>query len=84
MSHFSRNAPDAQALVTLFVQKMLEKGFLASHRFYVNYAQKTDHVDAYLSAVEEAFLLIAEAQKKNNVRECLTGGVAQPGFHRLT
>jgi len=84
MSHFSFEYPQAQIMMTLFVQEMLAKGILASNRFYANYAHKEEHVEKYLKAVKKSFCLIADAQVKNKVKNCLRGEVAKPGFCRLT
>jgi len=84
MSHFSFQYPEALAMMTLFVQSLLERGFLASNRFYANFAHKEEHVDSYLKAVKETFDLIAEAQRHQRVAACLKGSVAKPGFHRWT
>jgi len=68
----------------LFVQLMLEKGFLATLAFYAMYAHQTFHVENYLSAVDEAFEVIANAQKAGDVERQLKGKPAMSGFKRLT
>jgi hypothetical protein len=72
------------AMKTLFVQLMLENGFLASTLFYAMYAHKKDHVEEYLHAVDEAFADISEANKAGNIEKCLKGPPASVGFKRLT
>jgi glutamate-1-semialdehyde aminotransferase len=84
MSHFEFTYPDGLALMTLFVQEMLKKGFLSSNRCYVNFAHTDAHVDLYLRAVDSVFEFIADARRHNNVDKKLYGGIAKPGFHRLT
>jgi len=84
LSHFSFEYPNGQAMMTLFVQLMLEKGFLASNRFYASFAHTMDHVRSYLLAVERVFSCIAELQKNNSVEKELKGPVAHSGFKRLT
>ena len=55
LSHFSFDAPNAMALKALYVQLMLDHGFLASTSFYAMLAHTEDHVDRYLEAVDEVF-----------------------------
>jgi glutamate-1-semialdehyde aminotransferase len=84
LSHFSLNYENAQAIRTLFTQMMLEKGFLASNAFYATYAHQYDHVESYLTAVEETFALLVELITRGDVEGNLKGPVAHSGFRRLT
>lgn len=84
LSHFSFEYDNSQAMMTLFVQLLLDKGFLASGRFYASLAHERKHVEAYLSAVAEAFAIISVAKKENRVEKLLKGAVASSGFTRLT
>jgi len=84
LSHFSFEYRDAQALRTLFIQVMLEKGFLATNAFYATYAHQTCDVEAYLHGVDDAFAVIAAAINRNEVAHSLKGPVAHAGFRRLT
>jgi glutamate-1-semialdehyde aminotransferase len=84
LSHFSFEYENGQAMMTLFTQLMLEKGFLASGRFYATYAHQKSHTEKYLEAVDEVFSCIAEAAEKGNVEQNLKGPVAHIGFQRLT
>ena len=84
MGHFTFEYPDAQSIKTLFVQLMLEKGFLATNAFYASYGHKKNDVDDYLVTVDEAFGYIAEAIKEKSVEKRLKGPPAHSGFKRLT
>jgi len=84
LSHFSFEYEDGQAMMTLFTQMMLERGFLASGRFYASYAHKDEHIKGYLKAAEEIFIFIAKAKKNGEVQRSLNGPVAHSGFSRLT
>ncbi len=84
LSHFNFEYDNALAMSTLFVQLMLEKGFLASGRFYACLAHQDIHVTSYLIAVEEAFKVISEAKRNNQVESLLKGPIAHGGFRRLT
>jgi glutamate-1-semialdehyde 2,1-aminomutase len=83
LAHFRIDAPDAQALRTLFTQRMLERGFLATNAYYATYAHQDCHIDAYLAAAGETFAELAQAIEANLVRSLLKGPVAHAGFYRL-
>lgn len=84
LSHFNFEYPNKQAIITLFTQMMLERGFLASGRFYASYAHQDCHVEAYLKEVDKIFKFIAEAINEGKVEQYLQGPVAHSGFSRLT
>ena len=84
LTHFTFNYPNALELKTLFTQLMLEKGFLASTGIYTSFANKKEHIEAYLKAVDEVFKVISEAIKKEKVSSLLKGPVCHAGFKRLT
>ena len=84
LSHFAFDHPDAQSLKALFVQLMLEKGFLASNSFYAMYAHQPEHVDAYLEAADSALAAVSQALVSNAVSERLEGLPSAVGFKRLT
>jgi glutamate-1-semialdehyde 2,1-aminomutase len=69
--------------VTLFIQEMLGRGFLASDRFYPTVRHEDTQVAAYLDAVDSAFGRIAEARAAGDVRRRLAGPVKHTGFARL-
>ncbi len=83
LSHFGFDDPQALQMTTLFIQCMLDKGFLASAQFYASYAHQPEHVDAYLRAVQETFDTIAQAKNAGDVAERLRGPVKHSGFQRL-
>jgi glutamate-1-semialdehyde aminotransferase len=83
LASFSFDDPDAPALTTLFTQEMLARGFLASDRFYPTVRHEESQVIAYLTAVEAAFAIVAEALAHGDVRRRLAGPVKHTGFARL-
>lgn len=83
MSHFAFDGDDAQIKMTFFVQEMLKHGFLASNRFYANFAHRREHVEAYGKAALAVFEQIAQRTLQGTLSTSLTGGVSRPGFHRL-
>jgi len=84
LSHFSFEHEKALSLKALFVQLMLDKGFLASNLFYAMYAHTQEHVEKYLEAVDEAFLVLSEAIAKDSIESRLRGMASSEGFARLT
>lgn len=83
LSRFSFLYPQPQPIRTLFVQEMLDRGFLASTAFYATYAHQPAHVEAYAKAAREAFAVLAEAIAAGTVTQLLRGPVAHSGFRRL-
>ncbi len=84
LSHFSFKESNPLAMKSLFVQLMLDRGFLASTLFYSMYAHQTQHVEKYLKAVDESFAEISELSRKGEVEKRLKGLPATEGFKRLT
>ena len=84
LGHFSFQYDNALAMKALFVQLMLERGFLASTLFYAMYAHQDCHVKEYLRAVDETFSIISKANEVGNVEKLLKGLPSSTGFSRLT
>jgi glutamate-1-semialdehyde 2,1-aminomutase len=84
LSHFSFNHPNGQVMMTVFVQLMLKRNFLASGRFYATYAHQISHVKLYLNSVNEVFEIIKIADQNGTLNDLLKGSVAHSGFKRLT
>lgn len=74
----------SRAVMTLFTQEMLARGFLAAGAFYPTLAHDRTVVAAYLQAVDEVFALLRDHQERGTVIAALRGPVAQSGFARLT
>src|SRR5216684_3281221 len=84
LTHFGFEHPDEPALMTLFTQDMLERGYLAYNQFKPSFAHQPAHVAAYMKAVEAAFTMIAEAVRAGDCASRLKGPCARHGFYRLT
>jgi len=84
LSNFRFNYANGQAMMTLFVQLMLDRNFLASNRFYSNYAHQIHHVKSYLDSVNEVFNIIKIADQNGTLDSLLKGPIAHSGFKRLT
>ncbi len=83
LAHFAFQHPLAAALKTLYVQLMLERGYLAGPAIYVTMAHTDKIIDKHAGAVGEVFAEIAEALKKDEVEKRLKGPVVHSGFSRL-
>ena len=83
MSHFTFDHEKALALKALFVQAMLEKGFLATTGFYAMFAHEEEHVTAYLDAVDQVLPFLNEALSSGCSESFLIGQPAISGFKRL-
>lgn len=83
LSHFSFPGEHAMTMKSLFVQLMLEKGFLASTLFYAMYAHQREHIKRYLQATDKAFSEISELNRTGNLSNYLKGLPASQGFRRL-
>lgn len=83
LSHFVLPYKNEGALITLFTQLMLDRGFLASSQFYASFAHQPQHIEAYLVAVEETFRVLASSIKQENVEQLLRGPIKHSGFKRL-
>ncbi len=84
LGHFEIKYKAPAAAATLFTQKMLERGFLASTSLYATLAHTPDLVGDYLQAVEATFTEIAASIAKGAVESDLRGPVKHSGFQRLT
>ena len=83
LSHFSFTHPEPLVLKGLFVQLMLDQGFLASNLFYSMYAHTEAHVSDYLKAVGVAFTVIQQSLNDNTANSLMRGKPANSGFYRL-
>ena len=68
-------------LKTIFIQEMLDRGFLASNLIYVSFAHTQDVIDKYLENALEVFQLIAN--NKDNLDSLLKSEISHSGFQRL-
>ncbi len=84
MGYFVFHCEDVPSVKALFIQGMLERGFLATTLCYIMYAHREKHVDAYLTAVDNVFGGIASAIRAGEVSDKLIGNPSTQGFKRLT
>ena len=83
LSHFSFDGSNPLAMKALFVQMMLERGFLATTLFYAMATHTDECVGAYISAAGDVFAGIAEAEDDGSLESRLKGRPASSGFTRL-
>ena len=81
---FDLEHDEAPALRTLFVQSMLDRGYLAFTQFKPSLAHTQEHVDGYVGAVDEVFSELRDALDADDISARLRGPVARSGFYRLT
>ena len=80
MSHFSFTGGDSLERKALFVQRMLERGFLASNLFYSMYAHTDSDVERYLESCAEVF---GELAGIGDCSALLRGAPSVSGFKRI-
>jgi len=83
LSHVGFKGEFGMGLATLFIQGMLDRGYLTSLAFYPSFAHQPSHVEAYLGAVHEVFGEMADALRAGDVMSRLRGPVKHSGFQRL-
>ncbi len=76
--------PQSRAMMTLFTQEMLARGFLAAGAYYPTLAHRPEVIAAYLQAVDEVFAYQKAKLDQGPITDALRGPVAQSGFARLT
>lgn len=84
MSHIDFEAQDPLATKALFIQLMLEEGFLASNLYYAMHAHTVDNVSNYLRKVDSTFAKIVESLRNGTSGKLLKGKPSSVGFRRLT
>ncbi|MEI7816329.1 MAG: aminotransferase class III-fold pyridoxal phosphate-dependent enzyme [Desulfuromonadales bacterium] len=84
LNHFSLEYPNETELTTLFIQLMLERGYLAFNQFKPSFAHKQEDITRYITVVTEVFAILKEANDSGTVMNKLKGPVARRGFYRLT
>lgn len=83
LAGFSLDVPNWNEVKTLFTQKMLERGYLATATFYASLAHNQDLVDKYVGSFNEVFEEIAVLLADSSVELKVKGPAAHAGFRRL-
>ena len=84
MSHFAFNNENPELYKSIFVELMLDEGFLATTDFYSMYSHTPEQVEKYLISMDKVFQKIKEYEKQGNLGSKLRGKPATKGFTRLT
>ncbi|MGI6784708.1 MAG: aminotransferase class III-fold pyridoxal phosphate-dependent enzyme [Aminivibrio sp.] len=84
MSHIDFETQNPLETKALFIQLMLERGYLASNLFYAMHAHSDEAIGGYFEATDASFKEIASAISAGNVSEKLKGSPSATGFRRLT
>ena len=71
-------------ILTIFMQEMLKRGYLASSSIYLSKAHNEKVIKKYLFNVEKVFEIIARAIDKNKLEKTLKTDVRSDAFQRLT
>lgn len=83
LSHMDFETSKPQETKALFIQFMVENGFLASNMFYAMNSHKEKDVEEYLQKVDLVFSQIAECFCEGTSTELLRGKPSSVGFKRL-
>lgn len=83
LAHFAFDHPQANELKTLFVQRMLDRGFLANTAIYPTFGHTEEIVQKYAEAVDAVFKEMAQIVAANTIVESMSGPPAHQGFRRL-
>ncbi len=84
LSHFSFETSHPNSAKTLFVQMMLEHGFLSSTAFYATSAHSDNDFGKYRLACVDVFKSIQEHEENGTLEDAIQGEQAHTGFARLT
>ena len=83
LTHMDFEYENRQAMMTLYAQMLLEKGFLLGASVYATYAYSDNVMGKFEEATMDAFRNIARLQKAGGVEGALKGGIKHSGFKRL-
>jgi len=71
------------ALITLFTQEMLKRGYLVAPSVYVSLAHTKEIISEYLNNVDDVFKILARAIRNQNITDKLQTNIKEEGFKRL-
>lgn len=83
LANFKFNHDLSRHLGTLYVQLMLERGFLAGTSIYPTFAHTEQIMGLYGEAIDEVFGILAGYLKEGVAEQRLKGPVQHTGFRRL-
>jgi len=80
---FSLNLENWLTLKTLFIQEMLQRGFLSTSGFYSSIAHDEESRLLFREAFRQAMTVVSENLDENKAKLLLKGPIVQSGFSRL-
>ncbi len=80
---FKLVVPDWPAVLTYYIQEMLERGFLASDRVYANLAHTDDKLHLFSVSCADIFKNISRLVELGEIHKHLKGPVKQMGIARV-
>jgi glutamate-1-semialdehyde aminotransferase len=83
LTHIVFDYENATEILTLYIQLMLEKGFLLGAAVYTTTAYTDEILNKFDIATNESFEVIAKAINAGDVKALLKGPVKHTGFARL-
>ena len=83
LAAFKFDNEKSNQLKTIFIQKMLNKGYLASTSVYVSSAHSYEEIDQYFENCVNVFKEISEALTMDKIDDILIAEEAHTGFERL-
>lgn len=83
LSYFAFNYPNDKEIKTLFIQEMLNLGFMSTTAYYASYAHKESDIKECLEAVDKVFEKLSNAIRSNTLHNLLTSKICHDGFKRL-
>ena len=84
MVSFNIDCKNKNYYKTYITQEMLKRGILASTNFYACTEHTQEHIDNYLSHLDEIFDTISKCELGDvDIRDLLDGRVCNTGFGRL-
>ena len=82
-TYLSFGHPQADALMTLFTSRMLDRGFLCGGAFYPTLAHDDDGVQLFANAAQSVLAEVSQAVRAGDVLERIGGKIRHSGFRRL-
>ncbi len=83
LTHLDFEYENRQAMMTLYAQIMLEKGFLLGASVYATYVYNDEVMKKFEDATADAFAQISKLQQQGGVEGALKGEIKHTGFKRL-
>ena len=84
LTHLTFVSDSPLAVMTLYAQEMLAKGYLLGTAVYTTYVYSDQIIDQFIADSDSVFGVIKEAMESGDIKKYLKGNVIHAGFKRLT